>query len=193
MSLVVAEMAGQVTISKRMLQKMQIDCERSKQAMRETKIKEKTESIVAAAPKRAVGHLMKTLHLLEDMSDVWTDIFVDRRELVEEAQARGEGGEVPWVREENMQEVEEALVKQQEVFVKLKDHVTYELGMQTLGGKSKYGFKLVKHREEDPDFNKEVLKFDESDVRNWEKAYVQRERKSLWMWMRYIICVYIGG
>lgn len=154
-------MAGTVNIPKRMLQRLQLESEKSKQALRDTQIREKISSIAGAAPKRAIAHHMKTLNLLEDMSDVWTDITEDTH------------------REDNMEDVAEALVKQQEIFVKIKEHVTYELGMQTLGGKNKFGFKLVKHREEDPDFDKDVLNFDESDVRGWERAFVQRERECL--------------
>ena len=81
------------------------------------------------------------------------------------------------VRADNVEEVAQALEKQKVIWEQLKEHITYELGMQTLGGKSKFGFKLVKHREDDPDFDKELLNFDESDVRSWEKAYVQREHE----------------
>ena len=174
----IAEMAGTVNIPKRMLQRLQLESEKSKQALRDTQIREKISSIVGAAPKRAIAHHMKTLNLLEDMSDVWTDITEDTHDKNVKAKAEGEE-EVPWVREDNMEDVAEALVKQQEIFVKIKEHVTYELGMQTLGGKNKFGFKLVKHREEDPDFDKDVLNFDESDVRGWERAFVQREREFL--------------
>lgn len=174
----IAEMAGTVNIPKRMLQRLQLESEKSKQALRDTQIREKISSIAGAAPKRAIAHHMKTLNLLEDMSDVWTDITEDTHDKNVKAKAEGEE-EVPWVREDNMEDVAEALVKQQEIFVKIKEHVTYELGMQTLGGKNKFGFKLVKHREEDPDFDKDVLNFDESDVRGWERAFVQRERECL--------------
>ena len=172
----IAEMAGTVNIPKRMLQRLQLESEKSKQALRDTQIREKISSIVGAAPKRAIAHHMKTLNLLEDMSDVWTDVTEDTHDKNVKAKAEGKE-EVPWVREDNMEDVAEALVKQQEIFVKIKEHVTYELGMQTLGGKNKFGFKLVKHQEEDPDFDKDVLNFDESDVRGWERAFVQRERE----------------
>ena len=188
----VAEMSGNVEIPKRLLQRLMYDNEKSKQAVRETQIKEKTSSISGAGPKRAVAHHMKSLNFLEDMSDVWTDIFEDKKEKEEDAKARGEGGKVPFVRADNLEEVAEALEKQEEIFNELKDHITHELGMQTLGGKSKHGFKLVKHREEDPDFDKELLKFDESDVRAWEKAFVQREReffKLIFCWRR-LTCIW---
>ena len=148
--------------------------------LRETQIREKTSSITGAGPKRAVAHHMKTLNILEDMSGVWTDITEDTHDKNEEAKANGQG-EVSMVREDNMEDVEEAMLKQQEIFLKIKEHITYELGMQTLGGKNKFGFKLVKHREDDPDFDKDLLNFDESDVRAWEKSYVQRERESLFL------------
>ena len=178
----IAEMAGTVNIPKRMLQRLQLESEKSKQALRDTQIREKISSIAGAAPKRAIAHHMKTLNLLEDMSDVWTDITEDTHDKNVKAKAEGKE-EVPWVREDNMEDVAEALVKQQEIFVKIKEHVTYELGMQTLGGKNKFGFKLVKHREEDPDFDKAVLNFDESDVRGWERAFVQRERECFDLWL----------
>ena len=151
---------------------------KSKQALRDTQIREKISSIAGAAPKRAIAHHMKILNMLEDMSDVWTDITEDTNDKNVEAKARGEG-EVPLLREDNMEDVVEAMIKQQEIFIKIKENITYELGMQTLWGKNKFGFKLVKHREEDPDFDKAVLNFDESDVRGWERAFVQREREFL--------------
>ena len=178
----VSEMSqsGNVEIPKRFLQRLMKESEKSKQALRETQIREKTSSITGAGPKRAVAHHMKTLNILEDMSGVWTDITEDTHDKNEEAKANGQG-EVSMVREDNMEDVEEAMLKQQEIFLKLKEHITYELGMQTLGGKNKFGFKLVKHREDDPDFDKDLLNFDESDVRAWEKSYVQRERESLFL------------
>ena len=133
---------------------------------------------------------MRSLNLLEDMSAVWTDIFEDKKEKEEEAKERGEVGKVLFVRVDNMEEVAEASEKREEIFIEL---ITQELGMQTLGGKSKYGFKLVKHREDDPDFDKELLSFDESDVRSWEKAFVQREREflKLFFWLGRLFCTLV--
>ena len=52
----VAEMSGNVEIPKRLLQRLVCDNEKSKQALRETQIREKTSSISGAGPKRAVAH-----------------------------------------------------------------------------------------------------------------------------------------
>ena len=172
-------MAGNVEIPKRFLQRLMSDNEKAKDMLRETQIKEKIFSISGAGPKRAVAHHMRSLNLLEDMSDVWTDLYEDKVELENEAKERGEVVKVSLVRADNVEEVAQALEKQKVIWEQLKEHITYELGMQTLGGKSKFGFKLLKHREDDPDFDKELLNFDESDVRSWEKAYVQREREFL--------------
>ena len=55
----IAEMAGTVNIPKRMLQRLQLESEKSKQALRDTQIREKTSSIAGAAPKRAIAHHME--------------------------------------------------------------------------------------------------------------------------------------
>ena len=186
-------MAGNVEIPKRFLQRLMCDNEKAKDMLRETQIKEKVASISGPGPKRAVAHHMRSLFLLEDMSDVWTDIYEDKLELEKEAKEKGEVAKVPLVRADNLEEVAEALVRQEEFWKQMKEHIIYELGMQTLGGKSKYGFKLVKHREDDPDFDKELLSFDESDVRSWEKAFVQREREflKLFFWLGRLFCILV--
>ena len=169
-------MAGTIEVPKRLLQKLISNDERNKKAQREAEIKAKVDNISKAGPKRAIAHHLKTLHMLDDIDDVWEDIFQETRERDLEAEEVG-GQKVPWVRIDNMEEVEKAIFKQGEFLKGLRDHAKYELGMQTVGAKNKFGFKLVAHKEQDPDFDKKLLSFDEDDVRGWEKAYVQRERE----------------
>ena len=101
-------MAGNVEIPKRFLQRLMCDNEKAKDMLRETQIKEKVASISGPGPKRAVAHHMRSLFLLEDMSDVWTDIYEDKLELEKEAKEKGEVAKVPLVRADNLEEVAEA-------------------------------------------------------------------------------------
>ena len=68
--------------------------------------------------------------------------------------------------------------KQGLLLEKGKKHVKEEIGNQTIGATSVYGFKVVGFKERDPTYEKDLLGVDEDDVRTLEKAFVQRERKS---------------
>ena len=121
----VTEMAGNVEIPKRFLQRLMCDNEKAKDMLRETQIKEKVASISGPGPKRAVAHHMRSLFLLEDMSDVWTDFYEDKLELEKEAKEKGEVAKVPLVRADNLEEVAEALVRQEEFWTRMKEHIIY--------------------------------------------------------------------
>ena len=155
-----------VTVPKSILQKILKNTEENKRKAREADIRARVGSIEQAAPRRAVSHLMKTLHLIEDAEEVWD-------ELTETASRN----EIDIIRQDNAEKANEALQKQGELLMKVKNHVKEEIGNQTIGATSVYGFKMVGFKEKDPIYEKDLLGVDENDVRSLEKAFVQRERK----------------
>ena len=155
-----------VTVPKSILQKILKNTEENKRKARESDIRARVGSIKQAAPRRAVSHLMKTLHLIEDAEEVWD-------ELTETASRN----EIDIIRQDNAEKANEALQKQGELLMKVKNHVKEEIGNQTIGATSVYGFKMVGFKEKDPIYEKDLLGVDENDVRSLEKAFVQRERK----------------
>ena len=155
-----------VTVPKSILQKILKNTEENKRKAREADIRARVGSIKQAAPRRAVSHLMKTLHLIEDAEEVWD-------ELTETASRN----EIDIIRQDNAEKANEALQKQGELLMKVKNHVKEEIGNQTIGATSVYGFKMVGFKEKDPIYEKDLLGVDENDVRSLEKAFVQRERK----------------
>ena len=88
-----------------------------------------------------------------------------------------ERNDIHIIRQDNAEKANEALKKQGELFEKVKNHVREEIGNQTIGATSVYGFKVVGFKERDPTYQKDLLGVDEDDVRTLEKAFVQRERK----------------
>ena len=93
-------------------------------------------------PFTQIDHLMKSIHVLSDVDDIWA-------KPIREAEVGG--GKV--VMGKNIDAVNLALTRQAKLLVELKKHVTHELRMQTVASKSALGWKLV-HRWE-LDFSRE--------------------------------------
>ena len=155
-----------VAVPRSLLNKILRNTEENKNKAREADIRARVSQIKNAAPKRAVSHLMKTLHLIEDAEEAWDD-------LTETA----DRNEIHIIREDNAEKANEALRKQGMLLEKVKKHIKEEIGNQTIGATSVYGFKVVGFKERDPTYEKDLLGVDEDDVRALEKAFVQRERK----------------
>ena len=155
-----------VAVPKQFLEKILRNTEENKRKAREQDIKSRVAQIKQAAPRRAVGHLMRTLHLIEDAEGVW-DTLTDKASRLE----------IDIIRGDNAERANEALKKQGVLMELVKKHVKEEIGNQTIGATSVYGFKVVGFKERDPTFEKELLGVDEEEVKALEKAFVQRERK----------------
>ena len=156
-----------VAVPRALLDKILKNTEENKRKAREAAIRARVSQIKQAAPRRAVSHLMKTMHLIEDAEGVWDDLT-----------QTAERNEIHIIRQDNAEKANEALRKQGLLLEKVKKHVKEEIGNQTIGATSVYGFKVVGFKERDPTYEKDLLGVDEDDVRTLEKAFVQRERKS---------------
>ena len=155
-----------VTVPRVLLNKILKNTEENKKKAREAEIRARVSQIKQAAPRRAVSHLMKTLHLIEDAEAVWDDIT-----------QTAERNDIHIIRRDNAEKANDALERQGKLLEKVKKHVKEEIGNQTIGATSVYGFKVVGFKERDPTYQKDLLGVDEDDVRALEKAFVQKERK----------------
>ena len=155
-----------VTVPRDLLNKILKNTEENKKKAREAEIRARVSQIKQAAPRRAVSHLMKTLHLIEDAEEVWDDLT-----------QTAERYDINIIRQDNAEKANNALKRQGELLEKVKKHVKEEIGNQTIGATSVYGFKVVGFKERDPTYQKDLLGVDEDDVGTLEKAFVQRERK----------------
>ena len=108
---------------------------------------------------------MRAMNMLEDVDDLWAG-------LAETAEAGGLMVATP----HNLVEVNAAIDKQAEIFVKLKNHVQHEVAMQVVASKSPLAWKTVKKMEGSGEFNKEKLGVGEKDVRAAEKELMQYEK-----------------
>ena len=161
-----SENGDMVAVPRDLLNKILKNTEENKRKAREADIRARVSQIKQAAPRRAVSHLMKTLHLIEDAEEVWDDLT-----------QTAERNDIHIIRQDNAEKANEALKEQGELLEKVKNHVKEEIGNQTIGATSVYGFKVVGFKERDPTYQKDLLGVDEDDVRTLEKAFVQRERK----------------
>ena len=161
-----SETGDMVAVPRDLLNKILKNTEENKRKAREADIRARVSQIKQAAPRRAVSHLMKTLHLIEDAEEVWDDLT-----------QTAERNDIHIIRQDNAEKANEALKEQGELLEKVKNHVKEEIGNQTIGATSVYGFKVVGFKERDPTYQKDLLGVDEDDVRTLEMAFVQRERK----------------
>ena len=128
-----------VAVPRALLDKILKNTEENKRKAREADIRARVSQIKQAAPRRAVSHLMKTMHLIEDAEGVWDDLT-----------QTAERNEIHIIRQDNAEKANEALRKQGLLLEKVKKHVKEEIGNQTIGATSVYGFKVVGFQREGP-------------------------------------------
>ena len=98
-----------VTVPRVLLNKILKNTEENKKKAREAEIRARVSQIKQAAPRRAVSHLMKTLHLIEDAEAVWDDIT-----------QTAERNDIHIIRRDNAEKANDALERQGKLLEKVK-------------------------------------------------------------------------
>jgi hypothetical protein len=140
--------------------------EKVKEEGRDQKIRLVVAGHKSAGARRGIEHGMKSLNLLDDMNELWVDL----------AEAAEAGGQMVATRH-NLVEVNLAIDKQAEIFVKMKELARHELAMQVVASKSPLAWKTVKRMEGAGEFDKEQLGIGEKEVRGAEKELMQYEKE----------------
>lgn len=155
----------EIEAQKVVIDKLVCAAEKAKEEGRMREIRQVVADHKSAGVRRGIEHGMKAMNMLEDVDELWVG-------LAETAEAGGLMVATP----HNLVEVNAAIDKQAEIFVKLKNHVQHEVAMQVVASKSPLAWKTVKKMEGSGEFNKEQLGIGEKDVRTAEKELMQYER-----------------